>query len=383
MDFVKGSNANGTKKRARGYSSNLTYGGLSNPSTGLGGASDHTQGALFTPTRFYWRQPLQTLYVQSWTAKKFIDIPVNDMFIRWRNFIDGDVEGVADTMREAENRHDVKGRLRQAMRAARAYGSSLIVLMTKEAPINEPLVIERLRPGDLAAIRVFDRFDASVWSRDEDLYSPTYRSALSYTLHPTWGSLPTDVHASRVLRFDGIAPLTDAPFYSYEEDWGVSEFVPVVDLLLQDASFSAAVAHMSQEASIPVLGVSSLRELIASKPRRGEATVDDIGRGINMVKSVYGMMMLDKEEEEFSRVAIQFGGLADLMSKFPSRIAAAGDIPETRFMGRSPAGMSATGDSDMRNYIMMVEAKRENQLAHVLEKLDAVLAMDSGPGRTA
>ena len=62
------------------------------------------------------------------------------MFIRWRTWMDGDSEGSAEMMAEAEQRHQITNRLRMAMRSARAYGTSLMVLVTKEAPLEEPLV---------------------------------------------------------------------------------------------------------------------------------------------------------------------------------------------------------------------------------------------------
>jgi len=34
----------------------------------------------------------------------------------------------------------------------------------------------------------------------------------------------------------------------------------------------------------------------------------------------------------------------------------AADIPMTRLLGQSPAGMNATGDGDMRNYYDRIEA---------------------------
>ena len=106
--------------------------------------------------------------------------------------------------------------------------------------------------------------------------------------------------------------------------------------------------------------------------------MDDIGGALNRIKSVYRLMMIDKEREDFSRVAIQFAGLGDLMTKYQERLAAAADIPMTRWAGRSPGGLNASGDSDMNNYVMMVEANRENNLAHVLPVLDLVLARDAG-----
>ena len=77
-------------------------------------------------------------------------------------------------------------------------------------------------------------------------------------------------------------------------------------------------------------------------------------------------------------MAIQFGGLADLMDRFHQRLAAAADIPMTRFLAQSPAGMNATGESDLENYYSMVESNRERQLAHNLPILDEVVARDAG-----
>ena len=259
------------RNRARSsYGGRLAHGGVVNQMTGMGTHADHTESSMFTPTRFYWRSPLEVLYVQSWAAKKFCRIPVDDMFRRPRLWMDGDAEGSGEAMAEAEARHKVIDRVREAMVAARAYGTGLIVLMTMETGGNmeEPLVPERIRPGDLKAIRVFDRYDASSYIRDYDMFSPTFGDATVYTVHPTWAAAPMQVHSSRILRFDGITALSDSKFYNYEEDWGISELVPVITSLLQDATLASSISHMSQEASIPVLGVSDLRDLIAGQGRR-------------------------------------------------------------------------------------------------------------------
>ena len=67
--------------RARGGLA-LTGGGYANPWTGAGGLADKSEGGFFTPTRLHNRAHLETLYVQSWAARNFIDIPVDDMPIR-------------------------------------------------------------------------------------------------------------------------------------------------------------------------------------------------------------------------------------------------------------------------------------------------------------
>lgn len=364
----------------QGYGGSITHGGLVNTGTGLGTGLDKSEGAFFAPTRFWWRSPLELLYVQSSAAKKFINIPIMDMFIRWRRW-ESENESAAETMAEAEERHHVRRKLSQAMRAARAYGTAVCVLMTREAPLTSPLLPERIRPGDLSAIRVFDRYDLSVGERERDVFSPDYNGPVLYNIHPTGGnSMPFQVHASRCLRFDGITSLTDSYFYNYEQDWGVSELVPAIISLVEDQSLAGAIAHMSQEASTPVLGISRLREILAGKAQSNLPTVEEIGGTINRIKSVFRLLLVDKEREDFNRIAIQFGGLADLMDKFQERLAGMADIPMTRWQGASPAGLNATGESDMKNYVMMVEANRENQLRPILPLLDEVLARDAGLG---
>ena len=365
-----------------GYGGSITHGGIRNPWSGLGQLGvDKSEGSFFVPTRFWWRSPLEVLYVQSGAAKKFVNIPIEDMFVRWRTWMDGNVDGAAEVMEKAESKHQVTHRLSQAMKAARAYGTGCAILMTTEAPMDTPLVPERIREGDLKAIRVLDRFDMSVLERDKDMFSPGFGGPISYMVHPTGGyAVPMRVHASRVVRFDGISPLTDSRYYNYEEDWGVSELVPVIVTLIEDQSLAAAIAHLSQEASIPILSVNGLRDLLIGRGGRGEASADDIGSSLNRMKSVYNMLMVDGSSEKFERVAVQFGGLFQLMTAFSERLASMGDIPMTRWQGRSPGGLNSSGDSDMKNYVIMLEARREKMLAHCLPILDEVLARDAGLG---
>ena len=146
----------------------ITQGGITNPGTGMGTSLDKTQGSFFQATQTYSRSPLEVLRAQSAFAKKYTDLLVDDMFIKWRDFKDGDVEGAALMMRKAERRYRLQDRLRRGMKSGRAHGTSLVVLYTKEAPMDTPLDTKRIREGDLLAIRVYDRYDASVGDRDYD-----------------------------------------------------------------------------------------------------------------------------------------------------------------------------------------------------------------------
>ena len=354
--------------RAYGGVGRITQGGVTNPGTGMGTSLDKTQGSFFQPTQMFWRSPLEVLRAQSAFAKKYTDLLIDDMFIKWRDFKDGDVEGSALDMRKAERRYRLQDRLRRGMKGGRAHGTSLVVLYTKEAAMDTPLDPKRIKEGDLQNIRVFDRYDASVGDRDYDP-AADYYGPINYNIHPTRGNGRTSgrrfqdkIHASRIMRFDGLDPLTDSRFTVFDEDWGLSVLLPVITSILEDQSIISAIAHMTQEASIPVLAIRDLREGIKGNVTGGEATVDQIGSAINRLKSVYRLMMLEKDQEEFQRVAVQFGGLADIMQLIPQRIAAMGGYPITHFTNTSPGGLNATGDSDMRIYVQGMEAEREHML---------------------
>ena len=318
------------------------------------------------------------LYNQSWAAKKFIDIPVDDMFKRWREWDTAQDEAGAQAMMETERRFKVRSKLERTMKMGRLYGTGLLVMVTREAPLDAPLRIEQLRPGDLVGLRPFHRYDASVFTRDEDLYSEddTYGEALSYWMTPTYGP-GFHVHASRVLRFDGQQPLSSSGFMIYDRDWGVSEVIPVMISLLQDESIATAIAHLTQEASLPVLRVDGLKDALVGMKDPSEPSAEQIGQQVNQLKSVFRLLMLDKTDE-FDRIHASFAGLSDLQDRFARRLAAAADIPATRFWGQSPVGMNATGESDTQNYAQMVAAMQQRVLPDPLERLDQVLAAEAG-----
>ena len=58
--------------------------------------------------------------------------------------------------------------------------------------------------------------------------------------------------------------------------------------------------------------------------------------------------------------------------------AGAADIPVTRLLGQSPAGLSATGESDTRNYYDMIAARQEVELRPRLERLDRLVLHSAG-----
>ena len=358
----------------------LAGGGIANPLSGMGGRADKADQSFFVPTRITSRTALEIAYVQSWAANKFISIPILDMLVRWREF-DTEDEGAAAAMREAEKAHKVVKILSRAMRAGRLYGTGLLVMLTVEAPLESPLDLMRVREGDLTNVAAFDRFEATVWEWDRDVFSSTYGEPLIYHVTPRQGSA-FEVHRSRVLRFDGIEPLSSSGWDTYDQNWGVSALVPVIVSILQDATLAAGGAHLAQEASVGVMKLRDLRTSLSGDlspgPGLDEQSAEQMADRINELKSIYRTIFLDADGEEFTRTDVSWTGWPELMDRYARRLAAAADIPETRFWGRSPAGMNSTGDSDMANYALHVAAQQTDLLTDPLMVLDRVLARSMG-----
>ena len=73
-----------------------------------------------------------------------------------------------------------------------------------------------------------------------------------------------------MLRFDGIRPTTVGSWDAYDQDWGLSVLVPMIQPILRHAIIASGTAHMSQEASMVVLKLVGYRDAI------GDDEVEDI-----------------------------------------------------------------------------------------------------------
>ena len=194
--------------------------------------------------------------------------------------------------------------LAEAMKAADQYGTGIVVMVTGEDTLDTPLDVRRIREGDLKALHYFDRYDCSVTNRIYDFQSPFYGEPEWYRVHPNHGGGSQTVHHTRILRFDGIRPPTKSGFTAYDQDFGVSIRVGA-DHRFDHGRLHAlaqAVAHLSQEASTPVVHIAGLREALAGGGDPDEASPEEIGQQINRMKSVFRLLMLDEPgREEFIR----------------------------------------------------------------------------------
>ena len=83
------------------------------------------------------------------------------------------------------------------------------------------------------------------------------------------------------------------------------------------------------------------------------------------------------EKDDYFTHQYTFGGIADAYDRFMMDVAGACETPVTKLFGRSPAGMNATGESDMQNYYDTIEEKQETTLRPIFDKLLPIVVMSA------
>lgn len=97
----------------------------------------------------------------------------------------------------------------------------------------------------------------------------------------------------------------------------------------------------------------------------------------SVLRSNFGVQLVE-QGNKINNTQYTFTGLQEVYESMCLNLCGASHYPMTKLFGRSPAGMNATGESDLKNYYDYVDTLRESRLRPVLEKLLPVLARSAG-----
>lgn len=270
----------------------------------------------------------------------------------------------------------------EAKEKERAYGGSAIypVINDGNGNLAEPLNLERI--PTIQHLMVLEPRELSPESWYTDIADPKFGKPEVYRLHPTGhaaqsSSLATErIHESRLIIFYGRR--VSRAQASLRDGWGDS-VMNRVHRVLRDYNISwASAAELLNDFSQAVFSIKGLAELIAQDK---DEVIKARIRAVQLSRSTIRATMMDSEET-FERKQTPVSGMPDLLDRFNIRLAAAADMPVTRLMGQSPAGLNATGDSDVRFYYDRISSDRERRTQSQLEQMVKLLLLEKdGPTR--
>lgn len=336
------------------------FDGLQNVVSGLSTRADKRSFNQFVfGGNFFNYTELEAAYATNWIARQIVQIPVDDAFREWREF---QCEDAAD-IRKEEKRLDLPNKFKQSQYWSRLYGGSAILMVTDQ-PIDQPLDVTKIGKGGLKRLVVLDRWEIAPFNVNySDPTAANYLMPEFYTIRGGSGQ----IHHTHLVRIDG----EDLPrrIRAYNETWGDSRLRQCLEDLKDVTSVKSGIAAMVQEANIDVINRQELSAELASDQDAEIMKRYSVGA---QMKSLMNILLLDGTET-YERKQLAFSGLNGILDSLYVWTSGCADIPMTRLFGQSPAGMNATGESDLRNYYDSVGSAQESRYRPQLERLDEAM----------
>lgn len=321
------------------------------------GASQNTSYASNSPyynNNFLLRyQEYVNLYDTSWEARKIIDIPIDDA-MRQPTVREGLSKEDERVIEEEWQRFGVERQLRRCMKQERLLGGSVllaIMALQKDERLDKPLNDANMEEGDLLALNVIDLAKLSRTRTEFDVFSPDYDKVCNISIEGV------SVHPSRMVVFDGNAlfgrnsqRLMQRMRYN-PLGFGESKLAPLWDCLMRSLGTQQGAYQLVNMASSVIMSVDNLRNIKATDSG-AEKKLQEIATQL----SIYNAALIDGKDIKIEHKAASFGSVPELLLTYTQFLAAASDIPITRYLGSSPQGLDATGDGDSRNYYDMVDS---------------------------
>jgi uncharacterized protein len=323
--------------------------------SGLGTARDKSIYTHLSPTVRLPPDYLEQLYINDDIAARICDLVPFEMlrqgFIIKVNDEDFIWAGLGDILRDAL----VKSRI---------FGASFIYVGVDDGQAQEqPLIIQRVK--DVRFLNVLTTKDVNHQSFYADPNDANYGHVELYRLNGSVDYQNTAIHESRLLPFYGTPPLNP-------RQWPPSILQRIYPVLQQFHTAWQATAHLMTDAAQGVFKLKGLHSAVASN--RSEELIKRMAL-VDMSRSVSRSILLDAEDEDFRRDTYGFAGIPEILEKMMLRLAAAARLPVSLLMGQAPAGMNATGESDIRFFYDQVRAEQEALKAKI-ERLVTIMKGD-------
>lgn len=358
----------------RGLTMDAFANALARLGAGMPNLLEGTDYPLTRLTKNY--QLMNSLYRSHWIIRRIIDVVPEDMCKAWYEINSQLPPEWLDRFKRMERRTQVKARVLEGLKWGRLYGGAAGIIMIDghEDILDQPLNTDMVMPGSFRGLLIVDRWSGISPGTElvTDISDPDFGLPEMYQVTSEALRSVIQVHHSRLIRFTG----RDLPFWERQAEtyWGASEVEHVFDELKKRDNTSWNIANLVFVANLRVLKMGELGQSLAVANGKVQEDLYNTIQAQNWLMNNMGMYVLDKDDD-FDTKQYTFSGLSDVYENFMMDVAGAAEIPVTKLFGRSPAGLNATGESDLQNYYDSIEEKQESQLRPVIDKLLPIMCM--------
>lgn len=357
-----------------------TMDAFSNPAARLGfGTMDLLQATSYPLTRMTQNYELLTsLYRDNWIVQNIVATIPNDIIRKWYEIKSGIAPEWLDRMTKLERRTQIRKKVLLGMYWGRLYGGAVGVILIKgQNDLSQPLDLDAVMPESFLGLQILDRW-SGVYPEGEivtDPSDPDFGLPAYYTVRDeTSGYMVARVHHSRVIRFIG----RELPWLEQitELYWGESEIEAIYNEIVKHDNVAANIAALTFRANINYMETEGLDQLLGSANADIQRRFWNVMAAQSMMESNFGTRVINKGDA-IHNTQYTFTGLPEVYDRMMMDVAGAARTPVTKLFGRSPAGLNATGESDMQNYYDYIDGLRENEFRQIIERLLPVMALSA------
>lgn len=259
----------------------------------------------------------------------------------------------------------------------RGYGGAALLVGANDGQedLTKPLNLAKIRsldwltplePRELMPLYAYGDPRAPKYGQPE-IYQLSSRSVLpSYS--GLYANTTMQIHESRLITFPGIR-VSRYQTTTARGGWGEAVLSRVFRVLRDFNSAWASAGVLVTDFAQSVIKIAGLWEALAldgEKAFQNRLAAMEYGRGVTNAVTI-------DAGDSYERQQTPLSGLPDLLEKFAVRLAAACDMPLTLLFGTSPAGMNATGESDVRFFYDRVAAYQHRKMEPALRRLCQII----------
>lgn len=348
--------------------------------TGLGQKQDRTQYTTYGGATILDDGSLLEMYLGDGLSSRIIDVQADDMTREWIWIDEEEPRKKIFNILETLNAEEA---FNTAIKWQRLYGGSLMIIGAMDGRNTDmPLLPSRIT--DIEYLKVIDRTCVDLQNSIMELNprSPMYGKIIKYNVryYVRDTLVDTFIHHTRCIEFHND-PIPVGKYTYLNQDiryWGCSSLQKIYESIRDLGGINQSTVNILFDFVSGVYKLKDLADLLAADTD-GSAEKGLMKRmnAINMSKSVLNAVILDRDEM-YDKQYTTLAGLPEVIDRFMLQLSGATGIPVTRLYGRSPAGLNATGESDLRNYYDLIEASQRNRLMPPLRKLIGIISQWQG-----
>lgn len=317
---------------------------------------------------------LNSLYRTNWVVQNVVGLMVDDMLREWYKLKGNITPEAQDALAKVERDTRIRDRLNEGLRWGRLYGGAAgLILVRGQEDLSKPLDLDMVYPGSFRGLYILDRWMGITATNGLVLEAgdpvPEY-----YAITDAEGHTAARVHHSRVIRFTGRElPMVERMAEMY---WGESEIEALYEEVVAHDNVSANMVALTFQANVNTMEVKGLEQLFGIGSGQAQRRFWNVMQAQSVLRSNFGTQLVE-QGTKLTNTQYTFTGLQEVYESMCLNLCGASHYPMTKLFGRSPAGMNATGESDLKNYYDYVDSQREAKLRPALQKLLPVLAMSA------